>query len=119
MDDELWLRFEDDPWGPARHRATINARFVENVGKTIQRDDPAVLTDEVMSHIVSTAYMSIFPMFREEVAEAAQNMTDPIVRRAYTNVRTALRLFTNGWSLLSDIGTDRDWEAWIESMSTA
>lgn len=115
MHYELELRFEDDSLSPARHRAFINAQLVQSVGNTIQRDDPDVLTHEVMSHIVWTAYVSIFPMFREEVVDAVQNMTDPVVRRAYTHVRTALRMFING----RDIATDRDWEAWIESMSTA
>ena len=116
MDEELYERFVDDPLRHERHRATINSQFVDNVGKKIQQDDPRVLTDDVMSFVTSTAYMSILPMFNEQVREAERDMHDDVVRRAYKNVRTALILFTKGWPTHSDIATDRDWHVWIESM---
>lgn len=116
MDEELYDRVVEDPLRRAQHRALINSQFVENVGKKIQLDNPQVLTDDVMSFVISTAYMSIFPMFHEEVHEAERGMHDEVVSRAYRNVRTALVLFTRGWPTHSDIATDRDWDAWIESM---
>lgn len=116
MDEELYGRLVEDPLRPAQHRAAINAQFVENVGKKIQQDDPQILTDDVMSFVVSTAYISIIPMFHEEVREEERDMHDAVVFRAYTNVRTALILFTNGWPTHADIATDRDWCVWIESM---
>ena len=116
MDEELYERFVHDPLRPARHRATISVQFIESVGKKIQQDNPQVLTDDVMSFVTSTAYMSVLPMLNEQVREAERRMHDAVVFRAYKNVRTALVLFTKDWPTHSDIATDRDWNVWIESM---
>ena len=118
LEDELVMRFEEEPLRPAWNRAVITAQFVENVGEKIQNDHPQVLTDDVMAYVVSLAYMSNFPLLRDTLVDAESSITDAVVFRAYTHVRTALMLFNQCWLTHTDIATDDDWDDWIKSMST-
>lgn len=113
MEDELWMRCEEDPTARARHRAKLHIQVVESVGRTIQADNPEVLSDDVVAHLVLLAYLSTFPMLCPGVDETVARMTHPVVRRAYEYTRRAIHLYVAGWHTKKDLATENDWEAWL------
>lgn len=116
MDVELSQRMEVCPHATHQYRTDLNLACLRTVCRAIQKDHPDTLTDDVMSLIHSTAYMSTLPMFHEEVDAQVRTMTDPVVRRAYLQVSSAIQIFVSGWFSSHAMATDETWERWIDDL---
>jgi hypothetical protein len=99
-----------------QHKYMCRWQFVHHVAKRIQKDNPLVLSDDVIVMLVDVVYMSKLPMFHENVSNVVAAMTDPIVIRAYQQIRTAFVMFVDDWPAHRLIATDIDWDDWIESL---
>jgi len=117
MEVELWARLDADPHARGAHRAALYARLLQSARQTFQMDDPDVLTDEVMLHLAFVAHKSMFPIFRAEVdAEVEKMCDDPVVRRAYHYLSTALLAFANGHLARVELANRTDWIAWMDTL---
>lgn len=116
MDVELSQRMESCSHATNQYRTHLNLACLSTVCRAIQKDHPDALTDDVMSFIYSTAYMSTLPMFGEEVDTHVRTMTNPVVRRAYLQVSSAIKIFVSGWFSSHALATDETWERWIDDL---
>tara|TARA_B110001452_G_scaffold16179_1_gene13264 strand:+ start:13490 stop:13849 length:360 start_codon:yes stop_codon:yes gene_type:complete len=119
MDMELFRRCDelDDASRGFQMRAHIKQKILWNASYALRKADVPHMTDSEVEFLTELAYLALFRVYRDILVSTYYNDLEDIpsdYKRYFQNIVTiARRLDKHGQC---DIGTDRDWEAWIDSM---
>lgn len=116
MENELVKRMCDDGHHAAEYRARLNDEMLRSVAPILQNDDPEILTEEVMNTLVCVARIAHIPMFARDVVAFEENLSVPILRRTFLNLKTSMILFNNGWPGKNDLPTESECREWMDSL---
>jgi hypothetical protein len=119
MDTELLTRCTelDDARHDTKSRADLKRKKLWGTAYTIRSMDIPLMKNEEVEVLAELAFLSVLPAYRHitlmTYSTALQTMSDEYKTYFTHLVKLARRLDTHGDS---EIATDEDWIAWIESM---